>query len=125
MNPIAADAAEAASVVAEYFEACRTGDADHLAALFHPAAQMFGRVGRTEFAGPITAFLEHVRTSPAPAAAEAPYEAHVRQAQVVGDTAVVTLEERGYQGRNYVDQFSLCRSEGRWVIVAKLFAVVN
>lgn len=121
----AADIAEVAAVALAYAEACRDGDAERLAALFHPAAHMFGRIGRTTMAEPIAAFVEHVRMSPAPRMTEEAYRAWVGQVQVAGDTAVVTLEERGYQGRDYTDRFSMLRTDGRWTIVAKLFATAG
>ncbi|WP_374452885.1 nuclear transport factor 2 family protein [Phenylobacterium sp.] len=123
MSEVPADMAAVVAIVEGYVEACRTGDAERLSAIFHPAAQMFGQLGRTEFAKPIAEFVEHVRSSASPKASAEPYTANIRQVQVVGDTAVVTLEERGYQGRDYVDQFAILRSNGQWRIVTKLFAM--
>jgi len=122
MSGFDADLRGPAAVVEAYVEACRLGDADRLAAIFHPCAHMFGRVGRTEVASPIGAFIDHVRASPPASAGDPPYRASLRQIQVVGDTAVVTLEEQNYQGRDYIDQFALARSAEGWRIVTKVFS---
>lgn len=109
------------AVIENYVKATRSGDTQLLASLFHEKAQMFGRIGDRDVASPIAAYVDHASAS---AAGEA-YEARIRSIEVVGATAVAVLEERSYQGQNFVDYFSLVQVAGAWKVVTKLFAVVR
>ena len=50
------------------------------------------------------------------------YEARVRTIDVTGDAGVAVLEETDYFGCDFVDYFTLVRTDGAWKITSKTYA---
>lgn len=109
------------AIIENYVLGTRTRDEALLRSIFHDEAQMFGRIGARDVAAPILSYIAHAATSDPGET----YEATIRGAEVFGSSAVAVLEERNYQGLNFLDYFSLVEVGGAWVIVTKLFGVVE
>lgn len=96
------------------------GDVAKLREIFHPQAQMFGKVGAREVAVPIEQFFATVEQR-AGTLCGPRYRASVIRVEVVGDAGVVAIAEEDYLGSDYVDWFAVVRLGGRWQIVNKTF----
>ena len=93
-------------VILEYVEACRTGSAERLRAIFHPDALMSGY-----FRG----------ETPNPSETGRAYSGEITSVDECGNCASVTLKETGYLGCNFTNWFHLARVNEAWVILAKSY----
>ncbi len=108
------------AVVQQYIDGTFEGDADKLAAVFHPQAVMTGYLGPDLLCGAVAPFLDAVRGNPAPRDTGG-YTAAITQVEVAGQVATATLSETGLMGTDFVDYFHLVCIDGAWSIVAKTF----
>lgn len=109
------------AAVRSYVRAVTAGDGDAVRAVFHPDARMWGYLGERFVSAPIEAFCEVVAAESGERHWSARYSWVIRSIEVNGEVAVAVLEEYGYQGADFVNHFSLVRTDGRWLIAGKTF----
>jgi uncharacterized protein (TIGR02246 family) len=108
-----------AATVQLYIDGSAKGDAAKLAEAFHPDAHMYGAVGGQRFDEPITEYFKLVEKTPAGET----FRARITSITQTGDAAAaIVAEENFWDTLSFVSFFSLCRTEGRWLIVNKTFA---
>ena len=114
------DADQVRAVVDLYVEGAN-GDVAKLEEAFHPDATMSGQLGGgQDLFTPIGDFIAMVGRNPGLAGPS--YEARVRTIDVTGDAGVAVLEETDYFGCDFVDYFTLVRTDGAWKITSKTYA---
>jgi len=109
------------AVVRTYLDGLYEGDADKLAAAFHPTSALTqwweGELKIT----PRDAWLEAVRARPSPKSQGLARSDEVLSVDVVGpDMALVKLR-CAIPPRHFTDLLSLLRIEGRWQVAQKVF----
>ena len=107
-----------ATVVRLYIEGAANGDAAKLKEAFHEHARIFGSLGGTRYDRGLDEMIE-LETS-APMNSDGRFSAHI--------TSIVqaTVEEDGCWGTvSFTSFLSLAKVDGRWQIVAKVFAHVS
>ncbi|MGY1643530.1 nuclear transport factor 2 family protein [Geodermatophilus sp. SYSU D00703] len=99
------------------------GDVGKLREAFHEDARMFGELAGTRYDVPIQTLFDMAAEAPADTGN---YRSRILSITQLGDVATATAAEEGYWGTvSFVDFFSLCRIEGTWKIVNKVFAHVG
>jgi Putative lumazine-binding len=107
-------------VIQLYFDGDAQGDVAKLAEAFHEDARMFGDLAGTRYDVPIQVLFDMAAEGPADTGV---YRARILTVTQVGDVASATVAEDGYWGTvSFVDFLSLCRINGTWKIVNKVFA---
>jgi hypothetical protein len=97
------------------------GDTAKLERAFHPEARMAGHIDDLIHDNePISDFITLIGSSPGLAGPG--YQAYVRTIDLSGDAGVAVLVESDYYGCDFVDYFSVARSNGRWRITNKTYA---
>jgi hypothetical protein len=111
------------AVVQLCLEGEATGDVAKLTEAFHQDARMFGDLGGTRYDVPIQKLFDMSAQDPADTGR---YRSRIQSVTQLGDVATVQVAEEGYWGTvSFVDFLSLCRIEGSWKIVTKVFAHVG
>ncbi|MYU26426.1 nuclear transport factor 2 family protein [Streptomyces sp. SID8352] len=108
------------AAVEAYVTAVSAGDAGAVRAAFRPDAHMWGYLGTELVSAPIGAFCEVVAAD-TPGEWTPGYSYTVRSVEVSGEVAVAVLDERGYQGHDFTNHFSLVREDGVWRLAGKTF----
>lgn len=107
-------------VIETYIAGSRRGDVASLESVFDTSAWMYGDSQGRAVATPIDGFFELVRKSgPVDAGA---YSASIVSVDTFGRTAVATIDEQAFHGRDYRSVFTLLRGPQGWRIVSKLFS---
>ncbi len=101
------------SVIDDYVDGVRRGDAALLADIFHPDAQMYGYLDGAPTNVPISAFFAMLGQFAAPADSGEQYRAVVTAITVGATAAIVELHEEDYLGRDFTDYFALLEVDGR------------
>ncbi|MFF9349319.1 nuclear transport factor 2 family protein [Streptomyces sp. NPDC014734] len=109
------------TVVEAYVSAVRAGDPEAVRAVFRPDAHMWGHLGAQLVSAPIGAFCQVVAAESGERAWTRTYTFTIRAIEVSGEVAVAVLDERGYQGADFTNHFSLVRESGVWLIASKTF----
>ena len=125
MQPVSAPTSDEAGVraaVSLYLQGQATGNPDYYRQVFHPDAKLTGvRDGKPE-QRTLAEYL--AMQSGKPAADESQRTRTVGSVVVTGDAAVATLV-LDYPRAVTTDHMSLIRSDGRWLIVHKLYNVAS
>ncbi|MVO90531.1 DUF4440 domain-containing protein [Streptomyces sp. p1417] len=109
------------AAVEAYVAAVSAADPEAVRAAFRADAYMWGYLGDQLVSAPIEAFCEVVAADTDADAWVPAYTYTVRSVEVSGDVAVAVLDERGYQGHDFTNHFSLVREDGEWRIAGKTF----
>ncbi|MFF0970327.1 nuclear transport factor 2 family protein [Streptomyces sp. NPDC003703] len=109
------------AAVEAYVSAVCAGDPQAVREAFRPEAYMWGYLGRELVSAPIGAFCQVVAADSGERAWTRTYTYDIRSIEVSGEVAVAVLDERGYQGEDFTDHFSLVREDGQWRIASKTF----
>ncbi len=96
------------------------GDSEKLTEAFYPDAWMMGHIGPRDTYIPIREFIATIADNPGRAGPD--YRAVVRSVDLTGDAGVVVLVETDYGGCDFVNYFTVARSNGRWQITNKTYA---
>ena len=118
-----ADAERAAieSVVTTYLDGLYEGDADKLAAAFHPTSALAQvRDGQLDVT-PRDAWLEAVRNRPSPKASGLPRSDEILTIEIAGPTMAFVKLRCAIPPRYFTDQLSLLKIDGRWQVAQKVF----
>ncbi|MFH8220994.1 nuclear transport factor 2 family protein [Streptomyces sp. NPDC018057] len=109
------------AAVEAYVSAVCAGDPEAVREAFRPEAYMWGYLGPELVSAPIGAFCQVVAAGSGERAWTRTYTYDIRSIEVSGEVAVAVLDERGYQGEDFTNHFSLVREDGQWRIASKTF----
>jgi hypothetical protein len=113
--------AELLDVWADYRNGIYEGNADKLAAIFHPAASMFYVTKQDIVVTPIADYIEIVRNRVAPQKSGARRDERLVSLAVPSvDSAVLTATIL-IMGKSYTDQLTMMKQHDKWLIVAKTY----
>ena len=104
-----------------YIEATRSGDVDELQTLFAPNALMSGFFEGEFYSGSPDLFFEEVRDNPSPAETGNEYVGEISHEEIVGNTAQISMKEKGYLGADITNLFHLANINGKWLILSKTY----
>jgi len=108
-------------VTRDYLDGMMYADEAKLRRAFHPKCLVIGHFrGRLEY-DPLDAFIGACKKEGS-IPPGAPYFAEIVSIDIAGDTAVVELID-DYLGVRFTDYLTMVMTEGRWVIVNKVFYV--
>ena len=117
-----ADRAEIEAVIQTYLDGLYEGDADKLAAAFHPTSALTQWSEGKLMITPRDAWLDMVRQRAAPKASGLARHDRILFIDITGpDMAIVKLE-CAIPPRYFTDQLSLLKIDGRWQVAQKVFA---
>ena len=110
-----------AAVARDYFDGMMYADEAKLRRAFHPKCLIVGHFrGRLEY-DPLDAFIDACkREGSIPSGT--PYFAEIVSIDVTGDTAMIKVID-DYLGSRFTDYLTMVKTEGRWLIVNKVFYV--
>lgn len=117
-----ADIKAVEATVRTYLDGLYEGDAEKLAHVFHPTSAL--TTARDDGAIQIVtrdAWLDAVRTRPAPQAAGMQRDDHILTIDLVGPTLALVKVKCQMPPRYFTDLLSLLKVESRWQIVQKVF----
>ena len=107
-----------------YFDGLYEGDADKLASIFHEAAALtFEQDGRITVL-PLAQWLKSVRERPAPRARDLARDDAVLLIDQSGPTTAFAKVRCQIPPRYFTDYLSLLKTDGRWLVMQKVFATV-
>jgi hypothetical protein len=113
-----------AAVLRLYIEGAANGDAAKLTEAFHEHARTYGSLNGTRYDVSVAEMVELEER--APRNSDGRYSAHIMSIGQAGDVATATIEEDGCWGTaSFTSFLSLVRLDGRWQIVARVFAHVS
>lgn len=113
-----------AAVLQLYIEGVANGDAAKLSQAFHEHARTYGSLNGTRHDISVAEMI--AMEERAPRNSDGRYTAHIMSIGQAGDVATATIEEDGCWGAASFTSFvSLVKFDGRWQIVAKVFAHVS
>jgi putative lumazine-binding protein len=120
-NQLGIELAPIAAVARDYCDGMMYADEATLRRAFHPKCLVVGHFrGRLE-CDPLDAFIDACKKEGS-IPSGTPYFAEIVSIDVTGDTAVVKVIN-DYLGSRFTDYLTMVKTEGRWVIVNKVFYV--
>ena len=120
-NQFGSELAPIAAVARDYFDGMMYADEARLRRAFHPKCLIVGHFrGRLEY-DPLDAFIDACKKEGS-IPPGSPYFSEIVSIDVTGDTAVVKVID-DYLGSRFTDYLTMVKTEGRWVIVNKVFYV--
>jgi len=97
------------------------GDTAKLRQAFHPEARIAGHLlDDHDDKGPIAEFIEWTDENPGLAGPD--FQAAIRTIDLTADAGVAVLVESDWCGCDFVDHFSVARTNGVWQITNKTYA---
>jgi hypothetical protein len=112
------------TVLRLYIEGAANGDAGKLRAAFHEHARTYGSLNGTRYDISVPEMIS--MEEQAPRNSDGRYSAHIMSIEQAGDVATATIEEDGCWGTvSFTSFLSLVKIDGRWQIVARVFAHVS
>ncbi|MCA3267057.1 MAG: nuclear transport factor 2 family protein [Azospirillum sp.] len=118
---IDADLAAIEATVRTYLDGLYEGDADKLAAAFHPTSALAQSVDGEIKIVPREQWLAAVRTRPSPKAQGLARHDRIVSIDRVGPTMAAVKVQCAIPPRFFVDLLSLLKIDGRWQIAQKVF----
>lgn len=118
------DREQLSALLQRYFDGLYRGDVAMLREVFHRQARLFGEVRGQVSLRELDAWLQAVAGRTSPQQQGEAQRMTVEALRVDGAIALATVR-CDMLGFNYLDQLSLLKQAGRWVIVNKLYAHVG
>lgn len=110
-------------IIQFYFDGIYYGDLNKLTSAFHPQCLLTGDINGKPYFKNLTDYLEGVKNRKSPSALGEPFQMKILSVEIQNEIAVVKLHVP-MLGYNYYDYISLCRIEGQWKMVHKVFTHV-
>lgn len=110
------------AAVQRYVDGCRAADPAAVRDAFDDNAVMWGYLGPEYTTMTGAEFADRVIAAAEPAGEE--YSGTIADIAVTGDIASAVLEERGFLGADFRNQFGLIRRDGVWRITSKVFTTL-
>ena len=117
------DRAAIEQTIQTYFDGLYEGDADKLASVFHPSSALTFEQGGQLTVLPLAQWLQSVRERPAPKAKGLARDDAILQIDQSGPTTAFVKVKCQIPPRYFHDYLNLIKSDGKWVIVQKIYAV--
>ena len=105
------------SVIQDYVEGGRKGDASIMKPAFRENAIIHGYIGGNLLAGPIKILYDWVESNPS----SPELDAKIINIDLVGTIATARVDITGWLGNHFTDQFTLLKENDKWVITSKVF----
>jgi Putative lumazine-binding len=121
MTASPADHAAIKAVIQTYLDGLYEGDADKLAAAFHPTSALAQSTDSGIQVTPRDAWLAAVRTRPSPKSQGAARGDEILSIDIAGPTMALVKLRCQIPPRYFTDQLSLLKIDGRWQIAQKVF----
>ena len=121
MTASAADQAAIKAVIQTYLDGLYEGDADKLAAAFHPTSALASSTEGTLQVTPRDTWLAAVRTRPSPKSQGAARGDEILSIDIVGPTMAFVKLRCQIPPRYFTDQLSLLKIDNRWQVAQKVF----
>lgn len=121
-NTAEAERSEIEAVIQTYLDGLYEGDAEKLAAAFHPTSALTQWFDDKLMITPRNDWLEMVRNRASPKASGLERRDRVLLIDITSPGMALVKLECAIQPRFFTDQLSLLKIEGRWQIVQKVFA---
>jgi hypothetical protein len=109
------------AVIQTYFDGLYEGNADKLAAAFHPTSALSQSTDGTLQITPRDAWLTAVRSRPSPQSQGAARRDEILAIEVAGPSMAFVKVRCQIPPRYFIDQLSLLKIDGRWQIAQKVF----
>lgn len=109
------------AVIKTYLDGLHEGDADKLAAAFHPTSALAQSVDGKIVVTPRDQWLAAVRTRPSPKKQGLPRHDHILSIDRAGPTMAFVKLKCAIPPRFFTDQLSLLKIDGRWQVAQKVF----
>ena len=120
-KPAPSDRHAIEAVVTTYLDGLYEGDADKLAAAFHPTSALTHiHEGKLDVI-PRDVWLDGVRKRPSPASKKLPRHDEVVSIDIAGPTMAFVKLRCAIPPRFFTDQLSLLKIDGRWQVAQKVF----
>jgi Putative lumazine-binding len=110
------------ATVKTYLDGLHEGDAEKLAAVFHPTSSLTYEENGTLTPLPRDQWLDAVRTRPSPQARGLPRHDHILQIDQASPTMAFVKLKCAIPPRFFTDYLCLLKVEGRWQVAQKVFA---
>ena len=111
------------AVVKTYLDGLYEGDADKLAAAFHPTSALTSEDGGALKIVPRDAWLDLVRSRPSPRAQNLSRHDEILQIDVAGPGTAFVKLKCAIPPRFFTDCLCLLKIDGRWQVAQKVFSV--
>ena len=121
MTASPADQAAIKAVIQTYLDGLYEGDADKLAAAFHPTSALASSTEGTLQVTPRDTWLAAVRTRPSPKSQGAARGDEILSIDVAGPTMAFVKLRCQIPPRYFTDQLSLLKIDNRWQVAQKVF----
>ena len=121
MTASPADQAAIKAVIQTYLDGLYEGDADKLAAAFHPTSALASSADGTLQVTPRDTWLAAVRTRPSPKSQGAVRGDEILSIDVAGPTMAFVKLRCQIPPRYFTDQLSLLKIDNRWQVAQKVF----
>jgi Putative lumazine-binding len=121
MTAYPAEHAAITAVIQTYLDGLYEGDADKLAAAFHPTSALTGCTDGNIQITPRDAWLTAVRGRPSPKSQGAARGDEILSIDVAGPTMAFVKLRCQIPPRYFTDQLSLLMIDGRWQVAQKVF----
>ena len=108
-------------VIDSYVLGTKNGDVAALRRIFHPSARMVGYMGPKLLTEGPEPFYEALKNNPPDETFRENYTSRIRDMEVNGTVARVTLEETGFYSSSFINHFTLLKIDGNWLITNKTF----
>jgi len=105
------------SVIGNYTEGGRKGDALITKLAFRENATIHGYIGGSLLAGPIQILYDWISENPS----SPDLEAKIDNIDLAHTIAAARVESTGWLGNRFTDQFTLLKEDGEWTITSKVF----
>jgi Putative lumazine-binding len=116
-----ADRAAIQAVIQTYLDGLYEGDADKLAAAFHPTSALAQSTDGTLQVTPRDTWLAAVRTRPSPKSQGFARGDEILALDIIGPTMAYVRLRCQIPPRYFTDQLSLLKIDNRWQIAQKVF----
>lgn len=107
-----------------YFDGLYEGNAETLAQVFHPQANLYIDVDGALTVLPVPAWLERVAGRPSPASQQLQRKDEIVMVDLLGAVNALVKVNCMMAPKAYTDYLSLIKTGGRWQIVAKAYCQI-
>jgi Putative lumazine-binding len=109
------------AAIKTYLDGLHEGDADKLAAVFHPTSALTGLTHGKLTITPRDTWLAAVRSRPSPKAGGLARHDHILSIDLVGPAMAQVKLKCAIPPKFFTDQLSMLKIDGRWQVAQKVF----
>jgi Putative lumazine-binding len=109
------------AAIRTYLDGLHEGDADKLAAVFHPTSALTGLVDGKLVITPRDKWLEAVRGRPSPKQSGLARHDHILSVDLVGPAMAQVKLKCAIPPKFFTDELCMLKIDGRWQVAQKVF----